>query len=154
MFPQLLEWLFFYLEENTKRNYRQSLGSRLTWQKVNWSRYSEVLIVPGITLSSCGTFSKFFWHLAFNLSFVIFLSNSDFLYKPKTYKLYLIALFFPHVLHPTQDFPLALFPTYILNTPAFHQLLFCQLSPSHDYLSQTSNIASWMVFLLQIYSYL
>lgn len=74
-FTQLLDYLFSYLEEKRKRNFRQSLGSHLTWQKVNWSNYSEVLIVPAMALNSCEIISKFLWHLAFNLSIGIFLST-------------------------------------------------------------------------------
>lgn len=46
----------------------------------------------------------------------------------KTYKWNLIAPFFPHAPHQTQEFPLALIPTYSLYMPAFHH--FFLLLPS------------------------
>lgn len=66
-------------------------GHGLKWTGAGSQR---VLAVSARTLTNCRIFSKFPWHLAFPLSFVISLSSSDFLDRAKTYELYSIAPFF------------------------------------------------------------
>ena len=135
IFSQLLEWLSFLPDEKKRGEIMEShLGATWHGWKWIWVGSQGVLVVPARTLSSCGIFNKFLCHLAFNfnLSFVIFFSNSDFFYRPNTCYIF---RFFPSCPTSNRGSSIGFNSNIYVKYACFSPSCLLSHSSSHDYLS-------------------